>query len=221
MTTVTAISYDRLMARWKPGSRGRLHAAALELYATRGFQHTTVAQIAERAGLTERTFFRHFGDKREVLFAAAGALREALVRTVAGAPDSLAPIEAVAAGLEAVAAELPDRESARQRQAIIAANPELRERELIVYAGLSAALAGALRARGLRDPAATLAAEVGLVVFRVASEQWMDPTNDRDLPELIRESFDELAALGAKDRRFPSASAQPRASRTVASATSQ
>jgi AcrR family transcriptional regulator len=200
------------MARWKPGSRGRLHEAALELYATRGFQHTTVAEIAKRAGLTERTFFRHVGDKREVLFAAAGALQEALVRAVADAPDSLAPIEVVAAGLEAVGAELPDGETARARQTIIAANPQLQERELITFAALSAALAEALRARGLPDPAATLAAEVGLVVFRIAFERWIDDTIDRDFPELIRETLDELEALSAEGRRSPSASAQPRAS---------
>jgi AcrR family transcriptional regulator len=206
------------MARWKPGSRGRLHEAALELYAQRGFENTTVAEIAKRAGLTERTFFRHFADKREVLFAAAGALQEALVSTVANAPASLAPLAAVAAGLEAFGDELPDRETARQRQTIIAANPELRERDLIKFASLSAALAEALRARGLRDPAAALTAEVGIAVFRVAFERWIDDTNDRDLPELIRESLDELEALSAEDRRSPSAGAQPRASRGVASA---
>lgn len=190
------------MARWQPGSRGRLHEAALELYATRGFQHTTVAEIAKRAGLTERTFFRHFADKREVMFAAAGVLQEALVSTVANAPASLAPLEAVAAGLEAVGAELPDRETARARQTIIAANPELRERELTTFAALSAALAEALRARGLPDPAATLAAEVGMAVFRIASERWIDDTNDRDLPELIRETLEELEALSAQAPRF-------------------
>jgi AcrR family transcriptional regulator len=190
------------MARWQPGSRGRLHEAALELYATRGFQHTTVAEIAKRAGLTERTFFRHFGDKREVMFAAAGALQEALVSTVANAPTSLAPLEAVAAGLEAVGAELPDRETARARQTIIAANPELRERELTTFAALSAALAEALRTRGLPDPAATLAAEVGMAVFRIAFERWIDDTNDRDLPELIRETLEELEALSAQAPRL-------------------
>lgn len=199
------------MARWKPGSRGRLHEAALELYGQRGFENTTVAEIAQRAGLTERTFFRHFADKREVLFAAAGALREALVRTVANAPASLAPLATVAAGLVAAGAEL-DRETARQRQTIIAANPELRERDLIKSASLSAALAEALRARGLREPAATLAAEVGIAIFRVASQRWIDDPTDRDFPELIRESLDELAALSAEDRGSPSASTQSRAS---------
>jgi AcrR family transcriptional regulator len=191
------------MARWKPGSRGRLHEAALELYARHGFEQTTVAEIANRAGLTERTFFRYFADKREVLFAAAGALRAALVSTVTDAPASLAPLDAAAAGLRALAAELPDRETARQRRTIIAANPELQERDLSKYASLSAELAKALRARGQRDPAATLTAEVGIVVFKVAFERWLTDPHDRDLPALIRESLDELRALIAEHRGSP------------------
>jgi hypothetical protein len=123
------------------------------------------------------------------MFAAAGALQQALVSTVATAPASLAPLEAVAAGLEAVAAELPDRETARARQTIIAANPQLRERELTTFAALSAALAEALRARGLPDPAGTF-------------ERWIDDTNDRDLPELIRETLEELQALSAQAPRL-------------------
>src|SRR5262252_4794303 len=113
------------MGRWEPNARGRLEQAAMELYVERGFEATTVAEIAQRAGLTERTFFRHFADKREVLFAGSEALEEALVGAVAAAPASVAPLDAVAAGLEAVGDVLPSsRESARQRQAVIAANAE-------------------------------------------------------------------------------------------------
>src|SRR5258708_28244623 len=113
------------MGRWEPDSRGRLAKAALELYGERGFENTTVAEIAERAGVTERTFFRHFADKREVLFGGADELREVLVSNVAGALESLPPVEAVAAGLEAAAAVLQERrEFSRRRQAIIAAHPE-------------------------------------------------------------------------------------------------
>jgi AcrR family transcriptional regulator len=125
------------MARWEPDGRRRLEEAAFALYAERGFEQTTVAEIAERAGLTERTFFRHFADKREVLFAGASALQEALVTAVESAPGSLAPIDAAAAGIEAIAALLPERATAQRRQAIIAANAELRERELIKLASLS------------------------------------------------------------------------------------
>ena len=101
------------MGRWEPDARGRLEQAALALYGERGFEQTTVAEIAERAGLTERTFFRHFADKREVLFAGAGALQELLVSTVASAPDSAAPIDAVAAALEAAGALLQERREER------------------------------------------------------------------------------------------------------------
>jgi AcrR family transcriptional regulator len=183
------------MARWKPDSRGRLLQAALELYADRGFESTTVAEIAKRAGLTERTYFRHFPDKREVLFGSAAELHEALVSAIADAPDALAPIDAVAAGLEAVPAVLPDRETARRRQEIIAANPELHERELIKFASLSAAVADALRERGVKDPAASLTAETGMAIFRVAFDRWVEASNRRDLAELIRESIDQLKAL--------------------------
>jgi AcrR family transcriptional regulator len=185
------------VARWEPDSRGRLAEAAFALYAERGFENTTVAEIAERAGLTERTFFRHFADKREVLFAGSSELQDQMVQAVRDAPESLPPIDVAAAGLEAAAAFLPARERARQRQAIIAANSELQERELIKFASLSAALADTLRGRGFTDPAASLTAELAMSVFRVAFECWVTEDNDRDLPDLMREALDELKALTA------------------------
>jgi AcrR family transcriptional regulator len=192
------INYDPRMTRWQPNGRGRLELAALALYGERGFENTTVAEIAARAGLTERTFFRHFADKREVLFSGADALRELLVSNVAAAPDSIAPIDAVGAALEAAGALLQQRrEYARQRQAIIAANTELQERELIKLASLASATADTLRRRGVSDPAASLTAEAGIAVFRIAFERWVQETNQRDLPELIRDSLDELKAVAA------------------------
>jgi len=198
MSAAVIIEYDRRMARWEPDSRGRLEQAALALYGERGFEDTTVAEIAARAGLTERTFFRYFADKREVLFWGAGALQELLVSAVASAPDSASPIDAVAAALEAAGALLQERrEFARQRQSVIAANTELQERELIKLASLSAALAGTLRQRGVSDTAASLTAEAGIAVFKIAFERWVDDSNQRDLPQVIRESFDELKAVTA------------------------
>jgi AcrR family transcriptional regulator len=186
------------MSRWEPDARGRLEQAALALYGERGFEQTTVAEIAKRAGLTERTFFRYFADKREVLFAGAGTLQDLLVSTLASTPDSAAPIDAVAAALEAAGALLQERrEYSRQRQAVIAANAELQERELIKLASLAAALAGTLRRRGVADPAASLAAEAGIAVFRIAFERWINETSQADLPQLIRESLDELKAVTA------------------------
>ena len=186
------------MTRWQPDARGRLEQAALELYGERGFEQTTVAEIAGRAGLTERTFFRYFADKREVLFAGGNALQELLVAGVAGAPDEVTPIDAVASALEAAGGRLQERRDyARRRQAVIAANSELRERELSKLASFAAALAEALRARGVDEPAASLTAEVGIAVFRIAFERWVEATGEVDLPELIRESLDELAALAS------------------------
>jgi AcrR family transcriptional regulator len=186
------------MGRWEPNARGRLEQAALELYIERGFEQTTVAEIAKRAGLTERTFFRHFADKREVLFWGAGSLKEFLVSTVASAPDSVAPIDVVAAALEAAGALLQQRrEYSQQRQAVIAANVGLQERELIKLASLAAAMADALRQRGVRDPVASLTAEAGIAVFKIAFERWVNEIHPPDLPRLIRESLDELRAVTA------------------------
>ncbi len=193
------------MARWEPDSRRRLAEAAFELYAERGFDNTTVAEIANRAGLTERTFFRHFSDKREVLFAGSEAFQQAMVKAVADAPESAHPLEAVSAGLEAAAAQIPGRELARQRGAIIAANPELQERELIKFASLSEALTETLCGRGLDDPAASLLAGAALTVFRVAFERWTGEGDERDLPALIHDLLAELKGLVAEDARTTSA----------------
>ena len=197
--TVTVIAYDLGMGRWEPNARGRLEQAAMELYNQRGFESTTVAEIAERAGLTERTFFRYYADKREVLFAGAGELQELLVSKVADAAASLPAIDAVAAALAEVARLVFEerREFARQRQVIIAANAELQERELIKLASLASAVARALRGRGVSDPAASLAAEAGIAVFRIAFERWTSEAGERPLSQLIQESVDELKLVTA------------------------
>jgi AcrR family transcriptional regulator len=186
------------MGRWEPDARGRLAAAALELYGEQGFENTTVAEIAERAGLTKRTFFRYFSDKREVLFWGAQALEELFVNEVGGAPESASPCGAVMVALEAAAAEFEQRrEFATRRQQIIEANPELQERELIKLASLARAVADALRRRGVGDPAAILTAEAGTTVLRVAFEQWTHHLDGPDLQQLIRESLEELRAATA------------------------
>ena len=170
----------------------------MELYVERGFEQTTVAEIAKRAGLTERTFFRHFADKREVLFWGAATLQERLVSAVASAPDSAAPIDAIAGAIEVAGVLLQERrEAARQRQTIIAANTELQERELIKLASLASALAGALRRRGVSEPAASLTAEAGIAVFKIAFGLWVGGDSEQDLPRLIQESLDELKAVTA------------------------
>jgi AcrR family transcriptional regulator len=182
------------MSRWKPDARGRLEQAAMELYGDRGFDRTTVADIAKQAGLTERTFFRHFSDKREVLF--GSSLQDLIVEVLAGTPDSASPIDAVATALDAAATELQGRRPhALRRRAIIAANPELQERELIKLASIASAMAGALRQRGVGDLPASLTAEAGMAVFKTAFEHWIRPDEQRTFPQVIRESFDELKAM--------------------------
>ena len=196
--SVAVITYDRGMSRWQPDARGRLEQAALQLYSERGFEQTTVAEIAMRAGLTERTFFRHFADKREVLFGGESAMQEIFTNAIDCAPDPLAPIDAVAVALEAGGVLIQDRrELVRQRRAVIAANAELQARELLKRASLASAIADALRRRGVADPAASLTAEAGIAVFKVAFESWMNQTGQRDLPQLIRETLDQLKAVTA------------------------
>jgi len=192
------IDYAEGMGRWQPDARGRLEQAALTLYGEHGFDNTTVAEIAERAGLTKRTFFRYFADKREVLFWGAEVLEQLFVDGVIAAPAPAAPLDAVAAALDGIAPMFEERrEFAARRQQIIAANPELQERELIKLASLSRAVAEALRRRGVGDAAATLTAEAGITVFRVAFERWVGEGNQRPLQELMRESLDELRAVAA------------------------
>jgi AcrR family transcriptional regulator len=184
------------MGRWLPDAQGRLSKAAMELYAERGFEQTTVAEIAARAGLTERTFFRHYADKREVLFSGGDHLQEIMVSGVKAAPESWTPLDAVAAGLDAGAAVLQEGgDFPRKRQAIIVANPELQERELIKLAGYVVGIAQALRERGVGDPTASLTAEAGIAVFRVAFERWTTGTEQRELAELLRESLAALKAV--------------------------
>ncbi|MEU1462891.1 helix-turn-helix domain-containing protein [Streptomyces sp. NPDC005727] len=186
------------MGRWEPNGRERLAKAALELYSEHGFEQTTVAEIAKRAGLTERTFFRHYADKREVLFAGSDELEELMVRAVAGAPATAAPVEVLATALDALADAFADRrEHAMRRQAVIVANPELRERELIKLASMSAALAGALRDRGVAEPAASLTAEAGIAVFKVGFERWIAPAEEREMSRLLRDSLEQLKAVTA------------------------
>jgi AcrR family transcriptional regulator len=187
------------MGRWEPNARGRLEQAAMELYREHGFESTTVAEIAARAGLTERTFFRHYADKREVLFGGASMLQEMLVSGVGEAPAALPPVDAIVRALGTVATELFDerREFARQRQAIIAANAELQEREVVKLATLAVAVAGALRGRGVSEPAASLAAEAGIAVFKIAFERWVSQPAGDSLPEYIRECAAGLKVIAA------------------------
>ena len=181
------------MGRWKPDARGRLAKAAMELYAEQGFEQTTVAEIAARAGLTERTFFRHYADKREVLFYGTEMMQHLLVEAVAAAPASATAMDAVGAAFQAAGAMLQEnQERARLRDSIVSANAELRERELIKLAALASAVAGALRDRGIPEPAASLAAETGVAVFKVAFARWVSEACQPDLLAILRQSMAQL-----------------------------
>lgn len=185
------------MGRWEPDSRGRLQEAAFALFSERGYDQTTAAQIAKRAGVTERTFFRHFADKREVLFGGSQHLREEIVRGVREAPATAGPFDAVAKGLDAAARMLGEfrRDLSGQRLSVIEANPELRERELSKLAEYARAVTETLRDRGVPDAQARLAAEAGMGVFRVAFENWATSEEDQNLTTVMRESVKGLKAL--------------------------
>jgi AcrR family transcriptional regulator len=188
------------VGRWEPNAYGRLQLAALELFDERGFEGTTVEDIATRAGLTKRTFFRHYADKREVLFGGGEAFKAVFVDSLSAVPADVAPIDAVAVSLEAAGAVLQERRAfARRRQQVIAANAELQERELIKMASIVTALADALRRRGVEEPAASLTAEAGIAVFRIAFERWVTAPDEeqRELPEFIREALQALRVVTA------------------------
>jgi len=187
------------MVRWQPDARGRLEQAAMALYLERGFDQVTVADIADRAGLTERTFFRYFADKREVLFGGSVALSDRLVAAAAEAPAGLSPLDVLAAAFDDAARTFfgDGAERPRGRQAVIDAHPGLQERELIKLATLSTVLAGALRDRGVAEPAASLAAEAAVAVFKNAFARWLEGAEGADLAPILSRAFAEMKAVAA------------------------
>jgi AcrR family transcriptional regulator len=186
------------MGRWEPDAKGRLAQAAFELFVERGFDQTTTAEIAERAGLTERTFFRHFTDKREVLFEGSAALQEMIVSRVAAAPDDATPMEAAITGFRAGAGVLEEfRERSAPRQALILAHPELQEREAVKMATIAAAVALTLRERGVTEPAASLTAETAVGIFRVAFNRWVETGQVQTLAQVIDDALAELRRVTA------------------------
>jgi AcrR family transcriptional regulator len=185
------------MGRWEPDPRGRLVRAALELYAERGFDGATAPEIAERAGLHERSFFRLFPDKREVLFAGADATRAILTSTIETNAIGT-PLERAARAVEAMCAKFQsESDIVRQRNAIIDANPELAERNLAKHAEFAGAMTDALAAQGVPVPAARLASETGMAVFLVAFDSWIEAFGNPDLPTVYRDTFRELTAAVA------------------------
>jgi AcrR family transcriptional regulator len=187
------------MARWEPDAVGRLQAAAVELYREPGYDKVTVAELAARAGLTPRTFFRYFSDKREVLFFGAEKLELLVAEGVVAAPSGTPALEAVAAALAPIARRSDEdpaiADYVRQRHALIRTYAELRERELAKHASLALVTAAALRRRGVPEPAASLAAEAGLAAFTVGFERWAEDPRRRKMRHHVREAMSDLARV--------------------------
>ncbi len=182
------------MPRWEPNARERLVMAALRLFSEQTYDTTTVAEIADRAGLTRSTFFRHFSDKREILAAGQETLSRLLAEGIAAAPAEATPLTAVAHGLDAAATAMTpfNRELGPRLAAIIATSTELQERDQLKHVGLAASMAGALRARGATEPVAALAGEVGMLAFKEAYADWVRADNQQDLAELLRAAMSRL-----------------------------
>ena len=190
-----------VMARWEPDARGRLEKAAMDLFQERGYVETTVEDIAARAGLTERTFFRYFPDKREVLFSGAKELEASIVEGIASAPEDASALEAVASSFEAAGRNLEasrDIRYVRARWALVTKHTDIQERELIKLAALAGAVRKALHARGVREPAASLAAEAGIGAFKIGFERWLAEKKPKNFARHIREAVEALRAIAAE-----------------------
>ncbi len=184
------------MGRWEPDAQGRMIRAAIELFAERGFEQTTAGDIAARAGVTERTFFRHFTDKREVLFSGSVLLERAAYEAIVAAADDLSPLDAALAGVRAFADLLEDRrDHSVLRSRIVAANPALQERELKKLAALTESGAEALRKRGVAEPAASLAAHSAVAVFHVAFARWVSAEGPDSFADCIEQTSAALRSL--------------------------
>jgi AcrR family transcriptional regulator len=168
------------MARWQPGARERLIVAAVDLFTEQGYDATTVAQIAARAGVTNSTFFRHFPGKREILVAGQETLSRLLAEGIAEAPESASPLEAVAAGLERASGAMGpvNRDLGPRIKAAVAASTELQERDALKSVGLAAAMTAALLARGVPGPTAHLAGELGVLALKRGYAQWSESERD-------------------------------------------
>jgi AcrR family transcriptional regulator len=192
--------YDGRVARWEPNPRERLERAALALFAEQGYDDTTVEQIAAGAGLARSTFFRHFGDKREILFGGQDGLASWLAGTIENAPSRQSALEAIETAYAGIAAAwfTPERRDlARRRTSVIASNPELRERELLKRGGITGAITAALRSRGIEEPAATVAAELATLAFSQAYRAWAEPDNTEKFDAIARRMLRSLHTAAA------------------------
>lgn len=189
------------MPRWESGARERLVLAALDLFTEQGYDATTVTQIAERAGVTKSTLFRHFPDKREILVAGQETLSRLLAEGIRAAPEDSTPLEAVGLGLERASAEMgpANREIGTRLRAAVSASTELRERDALKSIGLTESMTTALRGRGVPEAAAHLAAELGMLAFKRGFAEWSSLAEEppHGLAHYTRAALDELRAASA------------------------
>ncbi|SBN61581.1 transcriptional regulator, TetR family [Curtobacterium sp. 9128] len=189
------------MARWEPGARERLVLAAVDLFSELGYDETTVTQIAERAGVTKSTFFRHFPDKRELLVAGQETLSRLLASGIAEAPVDATPLDAVAAGLQRASDEMGpmNRELGPRLKAAVAASAELQERDALKSVGMAAAMTEALVARGVGTAPARLASEMGVLAFKQGFDRWSggDRSDDDRLDHHTLTALSELREAAA------------------------
>ena len=185
------------MGRWEPDARDRLVRAALDLFGEQGYENTSVAQIAERAGLTKSTYFRHFRDKREVLFGGQDELLDLIVAGIAGAPESAGALAAVEAALVAMAVTFTEERRANgpRRLAVIESNDELRERDALKMAGFGRTMKDALGRRGVPELAADVAAELGILALRRGYAEWLEAGGD--FADVARRALEEARVVAA------------------------
>jgi len=185
------------MPRWEPDARERLVGAALMLFSEQGYDDTTVTQIAERAGLTKSTFHRHFPDKRDVLAAGQATLSKLLADGIADAPSDASPLDAVAEGLRRAAAAFRP-EIAAQITAVVATSTELQERAALKQVGMAAAMADALVARGVSEPVARLASEIGSLALKEGFAEWAQDADALDIGKLMTDHLERLRKSAAQ-----------------------
>ena len=188
------------MSRWAPNARERLETAALDLFAENGYEETTVAQIADRAGLNRATFFRHFADKREVLFGGEDVLARLFADAIAAAAPAATLGECLRAALAAAEVVMtPQRRAAAARRVlVVAANSELQERGLLKHARVVNSIAAALRERGTDELTARLGAEVTMLAFSVAFARWMKANDGEPFLPFAAAALSDLQARAAK-----------------------
>lgn len=193
--------YDESMPRWEPNPRERLERAAIELFSEQGYNETTVEQIAAGAGLARSTFFRHFGDKREILFGGQDGLAARLAEGIEKAPSKQTALEAIETAFTDVA-EIwftPERRDlAPRRISVIESNPDLAERELLKRRGITNAITGALRSRGIEEPFTTVAAELATLAFSETIAAWAEPDNTEEFPAIARRVLRRMHTAATK-----------------------